>query len=358
MILFIVQEYNSFSGGGVISHRNLSVCKNIFGEENVTTFHLPARRGGIHTFIEFSTFYLLGLNKKLEQEILNKIASLPALKYVFLEYSLLGRLVPLIKRSFPHIRVIVFFHNVEIVYFKSFLKTSKRYLHSIGLPATAYNERKAIKNADTIIALNRRDSEMLYFQYGRGADLILPTSVTDTFDEQALVPVIPQQPLTLLFVGSRFFPNEQGVKWFIEEVMPHLKNAKLQIVGKGFEDLRNVWSRNNIEVIGAVDDLASYYYNADIVIAPIFTGSGMKTKTAEALMYGKTIAATSEAFEGYDIDKNAVGAELNDSERYIDFINTFQHSGPYKFNKISREIYKSKYTLASVSGHLLSYLSS
>jgi len=35
------------------------------------------------------------------------------------------------------------------------------------------------------------------------------------------------------------------------------------------------------------------------VILPIISGSGMKTKTAEALMYGKSIIGIKEAFEGY-----------------------------------------------------------
>lgn len=37
--------------------------------------------------------------------------------------------------------------------------------------------------------------------------------------------------------------------------------------------------------------MAEYIYNADFLIAPIFEGSGMKLKTAEALMYGKPYSA-------------------------------------------------------------------
>ena len=41
-----------------------------------------------------------------------------------------------------------------------------------------------------------------------------------------------------------------------------------------------------------VDCLETWYEKADVVISPIFLGSGMKTKTAEALMYGKPILGT------------------------------------------------------------------
>ena len=30
-----------------------------------------------------------------------------------------------------------------------------------------------------------------------------------------------------------------------------------------------------------------FYQNAELMVMPIFSGSGMKVKTAEALMYGK-----------------------------------------------------------------------
>lgn len=39
------------------------------------------------------------------------------------------------------------------------------------------------------------------------------------------------------------------------------------------------------------------------MVMPIFSGSGMKVKTAEALMYGKFLIGTKEAFEGYEIDE-------------------------------------------------------
>ena len=51
-----------------------------------------------------------------------------------------------------------------------------------------------------------------------------------------------------------------------------------------------------------LDDLGEYYRNCDVVIAPIFEGSGMKTKTTEALMWGKYIIGTNESFCGFAID--------------------------------------------------------
>ena len=70
-------------------------------------------------------------------------------------------------------------------------------------------------------------------------------------------------------------------------------------------------------MIGTVDDLAPYYYEADCVVIPIFYGDGMKVKTAEAMMYGKRILATKEALEGY-VYQGVKG--INRCETAIEFI--------------------------------------
>ena len=50
------------------------------------------------------------------------------------------------------------------------------------------------------------------------------------------------------------------------------------------------------------------------VTSEVETGSGMKVKTCEALMYGKNILGTDEAFEGYELDTARVGGRCNNAE--------------------------------------------
>ena len=116
------------------------------------------------------------------------------------------------------------------------------------------------------------------------------------------------------------------------------------IIGKGFETLKNDLECDNVKVIGTVEDVSEYFYRADFVIAPIFEGSGMKLKTAEALMYGKTIFGTTEAFSGYALDFDRVGGLCNTAREFIDKINGY----PYpqrRFNEESRKIYEQNYSM-------------
>ena len=74
----------------------------------------------------------------------------------------------------------------------------------------------------------------------------------------------------------------------MQNVYPHV-NISVKIVGKGMNKLREHYNiPDNIEVISDVPDLKPYFEEADLMILPIFKGSGMKVKTCESLMYGKT----------------------------------------------------------------------
>ena len=125
--------------------------------------------------------------------------------------------------------------------------------------------------------------------------------------------------------------------------MPRVK-ARLVVVGKGMDALAGELSRENIEVHGFVDDLDAFYYRADIMVLPIFSGGGMKTKTAEAMMFGKTIFGTAESFIGYDLDHDKAGALCGTADEFVAAIGRFSASRPSKkFNEYTRSQFLDKY---------------
>ena len=140
--------------------------------------------------------------------------------------------------------------------------------------------------------------------YGRTAtdrsiDL-LPISFKDRFDRDKINR--KDSSRELLFIGSNFGPNYDGIKWFIQNIMHKLQEYKLIIVGKDFEKVREELERDNVSVVGTVENLDDYYYKYFNIILPIKYGDGMKVKTAEAMMFGMNIFATDEALEGYEAE--------------------------------------------------------
>lgn len=57
-----------------------------------------------------------------------------------------------------------------------------------------------------------------------------------------------------------------------------------------------------LEILGKVDDLADYYSQIDIALAPIRLGGGVKVKIIEALMNYRPVLATRYALEGFPPD--------------------------------------------------------
>lgn len=178
---------------------------------------------------------------------------------------------------------------------------------------------------------------MLYKYYKRTADKIIPVSlINDKIANHY------NSEKYLLFVGSNFPPNIKGISFFIEKILPHI-NVKLVIVGSGMENLKEKYKAyKNLEIFGYVEDLTTLYANANLVVLPIFAGSGMKIKTAEALKYGKYIIAAPEALTGYPYNKN-IAICCNDAKSFISAINNFDFNQS-KFNQESRNLFLQKYT--------------
>lgn len=231
---------------------------------------------------------------------------------LFLDSSLVGRVL---KKINPNIIKIVFFHNVESEFAKHKMQKCGIQYFPFYL-VSLFNEQAAVRFSDRIICLNNRDADLLKRLYKADTDLILPISFEDRFDENNVL--CSNNEKKLLFIGSLFPPNYYGIKWFVDEVMGELTDFTLTIVGKGFEKKEKELSRENVAVIGTVDSLDEYYYKFAAVVMPILYGDGMKVKTAEAMMFGKTIFATDEALEGYDTQEIASGLYIcNDRQSFI-----------------------------------------
>lgn len=312
----------STNGGEWINQRNILALKNLY-HNNLHIFPIVCKNSLI-TFLNLLFNYMIGSSPFVTFRIIQYIKR-NNINYVFLASSKLGKLALLIKRNFPEIKIYIFFHNIEKQYTEEEVKVNPTWKNHFIAKVTAYNERLSCQYADKLILLNQRDNLLLKEIYNKEASILLPTTFIDKFNpklkkEKKSI----NKDFILLFVGYAFFANIEGLKWFIKNVLPELENCKLQIIGNGMNKIFT--STENIEVHGYIEDLSQYYYQCDAVILPIFSGSGMKTKTAEALMYGCPIIGTKEAFEGYNLDFDLIGGLANSKTEMINSINRLKNN--------------------------------
>ena len=141
----------------------------------------------------------------------------------------------------------------------------------------------------------------------------------------------------LIFVGSNFFGNTTGLEWYIKNIANNI-NLTTYVIGK---DLYEKKFKHNTKIIfkGYVKNLNKYYKNALFTVAPIFKGSGMKTKVAESLMFGKPVIGLKEAFIGYERYEKRIGIKCNNAKDFIKGINYLAKKKHYYYDPKLRKIY-------------------
>ena len=263
---------------------------------------------------------------------------------LFLDNSWFGKIAKYCKKHHPEIRIITYFHGVK---HNSRLQYIKRKPYNpilyLDFLSAVYNERYVVKYSDSLLLLNERENKMLEKYYGHSADLYLPVYFPDKMKSHAASEDI-NHTFNILFVGGALPANKNGIKWFVSNVVPYLNgNFTLSIVGNTMDSLKNEIELNdNILAIGRVDFLDDYYENANVVIGPIFEGDGMKTKTAEALMYGKVFVGTDEALCGYEgLDEY----RCNSAVEFINMINKLIEINIPKYSEKMRKIYEKNHSM-------------
>ena len=314
-VLFVSASVgNSVSGGQIIGLRNLRAIRAALDSTSVTRAFYTGRIdpgaqidaekiGGyespMHTFLCAICLRAGGLTKNSEKKFRQLFAE-QSFDVLFLDSSLLGSLARVAKKLNPNIKVLTYFHNIEPIYLIERCKVDS-YKYLALMPSVYAAEKCAIKYSDCLIGISERDSNILRKKYGRSFDSIVPVTIADRFDAQKLKPTMANE---ILFVGSDFYANVHGLKWLVANVISHMDSSlQLNVIGRGLERIRDSFGHENVNIIGTVDNIDEFYYNARAIVLPVFHGSGMKVKTAEALHYGRYLIGSPEAFVGYELNE-------------------------------------------------------
>ena len=315
-VLFISKDYNLRKDGGcAVTKRNIDMIRQIFDEVVELQIPVPSIFTRVKNMLLREEYGSTNHIRKLLDNYLRSNWDL-----VFCDSSLYGGYLR--KFSSKDIITCCFYHNVERKFYRDKYKISKKIQDKIIIPYVDYCERLSTNSSRYIITLNERDSSQLQDYYGREADFIFPTSF-EAIDVYSLMNIQQCKINTpyALFVGSNFFPNVQGLDFLFKEVAPFVQ-CDIRIVGSVCGAFKNRILPSNVVLEGVVDNLTPYYLHASCVVSPIFSGSGLKTKTIEALRFGKTFIGTNESLVGI-LPENytKIGYLCNTAGEFINAIN-------------------------------------
>ena len=166
-------------------------------------------------------------------------------------------------------------------------------------------ETAAWKQMDRVVTMSERDRAMI-----SGAPAVtLPNGVDlDRFRAAAS----PPEPGRLLFVGSfSHLPNLLAVEFFLKQVWPRLRNARLHIIAGARHEYYLEYYRGRVaapvdqagvELDGFVADVRPAYERAAVVVAPLVASAGTNLKILEAMACGRPVVSTPEGVHGLDLE--------------------------------------------------------
>lgn len=209
-------------------------------------------------------------------------------------------------RKYSKAKIILRAHNIEHLIWKRVAENYKNpfkkfYVRHLARTLETY-ERQIIDAYDGIIPITAKDA--MFFKSLTDIPILpLPFGV-DTSRIKNSDDIKPE--MALFHIGSmNWIPNEEGIKWFIDEVWPivedKLPEVKLYLAGREMPKWLLKLKRKNIIVVGEVDDAHDFIRSKSISIAPLFSGSGIRIKIIESMALGKAVISTTIGAEGINI---------------------------------------------------------
>lgn len=165
-------------------------------------------------------------------------------------------------------------------------------------------EKDMLKHSDVSLVVSEKDKEILQSIVPSARVEVTRNGVDiDSFSPRKTSP----EKFSVVFTGIMdYFPNVDGVEFFIKHIWLHLKNdipqAKFYIVGGNpLPKIKRLESKEDIYVTGYVPDIREYLQKASVCVVPLRIARGIQNKILEALAMGVPVITTGIAAEGLNL---------------------------------------------------------
>jgi glycosyltransferase involved in cell wall biosynthesis len=243
------------------------------------------------------------INKTLTKSLAN-IEDPDIFDVVIVEFPPLVLQSYLIKNKFPNSKLIASIHDVSFQSLERYLTTNRVWISKIKyFKQFKKNEINNLKNFDLILALSKKDKELIETEIGKTKEIL---TITPYFDKYEYT-IIDKDGI-FFFGAMNRLENEKSIIWFVENVWINIKNKslKLYIIGGGVKkELVDFCLKfDNIVLTGFVADPTPIFNKSFAMIVPLQYGAGIKIKTLEALASGIPLISNSIGIEGIEVNNN------------------------------------------------------
>ncbi len=219
-------------------------------------------------------------------------------------------------RENSHAKIILRAHNAEFEIWEkigereqNFFK--KKYLKLLAARMRNY-EIKLLNKYDGIAAISDDDAEKFRNLGCKIAIESIPLGINiseyDFFVNPKSDPLSSRgrNPKLFFLASMDWLPNCDGLEWFLKNVWKNIsaKNPQLKfyVGGKAMPDKFLRMKIPNVEIVGQIPDAKFFFLENDIMIVPLFSGSGIRVKIIEAMALKKVVISTTIGAKGINCE--------------------------------------------------------
>lgn len=337
-------------GGG---KNTIGLINDLSGSFEVDLIYWKSKSEGSYTVPNKSVF----IQKIFKSSRLHRLLNIVLMPFLYRAFTgkfnwlNLVRIRSIVKKN--NYDIIFFDHSQVFIYAKFMDKKTPKFLLSLDVISQRISRIStrltqkfcvlsesfclSVQNSHSIV-LNEKDRNLMKQFFG-----IDSTVCFVYFDDKVVSSVSGVLNDEFVFFGNWIREdNLNGIIWFFDYVLPLIKTKiKIKIIGTSNYDFSK-YNQSNAEVIslGFVDNPYPIISNCKAMIAPLFTGAGVKVKVIESFACGTAVIGTEIAFEGISKDYASMMFKAHKPQEYAEYIN---NSDKINFTPAERDELRNKF---------------
>ncbi|RMD72937.1 MAG: glycosyltransferase, partial [Bacteroidetes bacterium] len=262
--------------------------------------------GAVRNLFEGSSYHAVRFQDEAFRRALIALLQRQHFDVVQLETPFLAPYIPDIRRHSDAL-VVMRSHNVEHEIWERYAANRfwplRWYLREQARRLKAF-ELEHLHDYDLLVTITQRDLDHFRQLGYDGPAFVTPVGL-DIRDYVPDIRSFRKKPLSACFIGSLdWLPNQEGLEWLLTRVWPLVLDkapeARLHIAGRNMPGRFRQWKQRGVVVEGEVPSATEFINAHSIMVAPLFSGSGMRVKILEGMALAKAVVTTPLGLEGIE----------------------------------------------------------
>ncbi len=262
------------------------------------------------------------ISKEFESAII-RVLSESEFDIIQLETLYLTPYIPII-RKYTDAKICMRAHNIEYEIWERYIANEgfsikRAYLTHLTKKLKHY-ELHHLNDYDLLISVSKRDMKKFKTMgYLNGA---VNSPIGLKLDRYSSSISKKDDLFHICFIGAMdWLPNKEGLDWFLKKVWPLFNernpDSRFHIAGRNMEIDTIENGDETILIHGEVENARKFISSSDVMVVPLFSGSGTRVKILEGMALGKPVVSTCLGLEGIEARD---GKEIIVADSPLDFI--------------------------------------